>query len=132
MGPIRHHLFPATLRPTSKTGRAVLAALTMALPVFSVGFGNIFTRTVAIHVNDRNYNVPSHSYEKNRHFVSTHVTITYTQNWLPGTILCTEKWLPERYCALKTGYPEKRQHFLLINSYLMRNSLKFRKDPSFR
>ena len=34
--------FPATLRPPSKTGRAVLAALTMALPVFSGGFGNIF------------------------------------------------------------------------------------------
>ena len=42
MGPIRHHLFPATLRPTSKTSRAVLAALTMALLVFSGGFGNIF------------------------------------------------------------------------------------------
>ena len=22
--------------------------------------------------------------------------------------MCTEKWLPERYCALKTGYPEKK------------------------
>ena len=37
-----HPLFPATLRPPSKTSRAVLAALTMALLVFSGGFGNIF------------------------------------------------------------------------------------------
>ena len=48
MGPIRHRLFPATLRPASKTGRAVLAALTMALPVFSVGFGNIFILSARI------------------------------------------------------------------------------------
>ena len=33
--------FDATLRPTSKTRRAVLAALAMARLVFSVGFGNI-------------------------------------------------------------------------------------------
>ena len=32
--------FPATLRPTSKTRVAVLASLTMATLVFSVGFGN--------------------------------------------------------------------------------------------
>ena len=69
--------FDATLRPTAKTRVAVLASLTMATPVFSVGFGNIFIRTVASHVNDINCHVPSHSYKKNRHFVSTHVTITY-------------------------------------------------------
>ena len=37
-----HHPLSATLRPISKTSRAVLAALTMALLVFSVGFGNNF------------------------------------------------------------------------------------------
>ena len=37
-----HPPFPATLRPTEKTRVAVLASLTMATLVFSVGFGNIF------------------------------------------------------------------------------------------
>ena len=39
-----HHPLSATLRPISKTSRAVLASLTMALLVFSMGFGNIFLR----------------------------------------------------------------------------------------
>ena len=42
MSATRHPPFDATLRPTSKSRGAVLAALTMAPLDFEVGFGNIF------------------------------------------------------------------------------------------
>ena len=93
-----HPPFPATLRPTSKTRVAVLASLTMATLVFSVGFGNIFIRTVANHVNDKNCYVPTHSYTKNRHFVSTHVTITYVKMAIRNI-----KWHAKRLSGIETG-----------------------------
>ena len=105
-----HPPFPATLRPTEKTRVAVLASLTMATLVFSVGFGNIFIRTVANHVNDKNCYVPTHSYTKNRHFVSTHVTITYAKlairNNLMDSLFCVPLIVPDSHFCVPLIVPD--------------------------